>query len=435
MNINLNVMKKILKKIPDFFLYPLKFIPFNIFCGKEYRKQLCLLNSGELNQEEILVDYLNECIKFVPFYKRVAKNNRIEKIRSKEDLFLFPIITKKQIEENLDDFVDPRYLSSSYVVTTGGTTGAQTKLLMSNCAYSKEWAFVNYFLRNNGVDENSSRICLRGVSTGTDKFISYNYLYKELLLSPFKLNAENVISNIKKILKFNAKWIHGYSSSVTEFSRILIENNISINSIKHILLVSEKLYPEQKQIITLAFPNAKILTFYGMTERVIFASRDDSSKHFMPNKNYGITEIIDGELIGTGFINKATRLVRYKTGDLASVNSTESIVNSIISLDGRWGKEFMIGCSNIKITMTSLNIHSDVMNNVIKYQFYQEKKGFCIMRLMVNSYFESHNVDNILEEFQKKLGNELIITPEIVDEIPLSKRGKHIFIISDIKMD
>ncbi|WP_158655039.1 hypothetical protein [Vibrio campbellii] len=409
------------------------------FCGKEYRKQLQLLSlpsSSSLEQEDMLVCYLNECITYVPFYKRIADEKGIDKITSTADLLLFPIISKQDIQDNLDDFTDQRFKSSSYTVTTGGTTGSQTKILMSNCAYSKEWAFVNYYLRTNGVDENSNRICLRGVATGGGKFITYNYLYKEILLSPFKLNSENLVNNFNEILRFNAKWIHGYCSSVSELSRILNENKMKIESIKHILLVSEKLHSDQEKNIRLAFPKAKILTFYGSTERVIFAPKDIISNKFMPSKTYGLTEIINGELVGTGFINKATRLVRYRTGDLASaeVNNSivDSIVDSIVSIDGRWGKEFMLGRSGAKITMTSLNIHSDVMSDVVRFQFYQVKKGFCTLKLQVDSSFNRSNLAKIVNEFQVKLGDEIIIRPEVVGEIPLSARGKHTFIVSDL---
>jgi len=156
------------------------------------------------------------------------------------------------------------------------------------------------------------------------------------------------------------------------------------------------------------------------------------SNKLIPSKYYGLTEIINGELVGTGFINKATRLVRYRTGDLASVEVNNSIVDSIVSIDGRWGKEFMLGRSGAKITMTSLNIHSDVMSDVVRFQFYQVKKGFCTLKLQVNSSFNLSNLAKIVNEFQVKLGDELIIRPELVGEIPLSIRGKHTFIVSDL---
>ncbi|EPS3431558.1 hypothetical protein ACVD55_002992 [Vibrio alginolyticus] len=434
--INLSSLRRIYKSMPHQVLSPLNYIPYSLFCGSTYRNKLKELNQVKTKyiddyQKDMLINYVNESISYTKYYKDYARSKGFSEIVNVDQLNDFPIIHKDDINSNLDWFVDYRFLNKSFPVSTGGTTGRQTTLLMSNEAYSLEWAFVSKFLKDNGVDINSRRLCLRGTD-GIDpcSLFGFNHLYKEMLISPFRLTEENVLSAYKQILKYGARWIHGYPSSVSEFARVLKGLNLKLPNIKHILLVSEKLYPEQEQIISEVF-GCNILTFYGMTERVIFAPKYD--KRFIPNKLYGFTESIDGELVGTGFINKATRLIRYSTGDHAqSELSSNSGVETIDEILGRWGKEYLVGVNDTKITMTSLNIHSNVLENVIKYQFHQKEKGKCTLLIQPSSSFNFGEEHIVSSEFSKKTGSELIIEPRIVNSIPLTSRGKHQFIVSEL---
>ncbi|TVP09752.1 hypothetical protein [Shewanella sp. MSW] len=438
MKIDLSKIKAVYNSLPKELKYPLFLIPFSIFCGKVYREQYRELEKqlelSHLDVEAIrnarLIEYLNSSIQHTKFYSDVAKKLKITKVVDVEQLFEFPILSKEEIQADLELFLDIRYKNRSYPVTTGGTTGSQTKLFLSNNCYASEWAFVNHYLSKNGVNVNSKRLCLRGVGgIQSSELLGSNPLYKELLLSPFRMNEESILKNINSIQKFNPEWIHGYPSSVREFATILDNLNIELKRIKHILLVSEKAYPDQIEVIQNAF-NANILSFYGMTERVIFAPLEGNK--YIPNQLYGVTEELNGELVGTGFINSATRLIRYKTGDMAEVTKKGNFVVEINELTGRWGKEYLVGHSGVKITMTALNTHCDALNRVKKYQFYQKIIGFCELLLVVDSSFTSEDKDTIGALFQNKVGGELSISCKIVSKIPLSKRGKHQFIISEV---
>ena len=439
MKINLQKLKTFYKSLPDELTYPLLYIPFGLFCGKSYRQDFSALQDSitlsneqiELIRNQKLITYVNDSIKHTKFYADTAKKLKIEQIVNVEQLLEFPLISKEHIQNELDLFLDERYKKKRYKVTTGGTTGKQTALFLSNDCFGKEWAFVNSYLLANNVNVNAKRLCLRGVSgIKPSELLGYNFLYKELLISPFRLNSESVIKSLSKIKKFQPKFIHGYPSSVKELSAILESNEETIDSIDTILLVSERIYPEQLLQIKKAF-NANILSFYGMTERVIFAPLVDDV--YIPNQLYGITEEVNGELIGTGFSNSATRLIRYRTGDTATVTKSGNFVTKIDELTGRWGKEYLHGKTGVNITMTSLNTHCNALERVNKYQFYQTSIGTCELRLIVNSDFTNLDFKNVTDAFQDKVGNELDINCKIVNDIPLTSRGKHQFIVVELK--
>ncbi|WP_298445787.1 hypothetical protein [uncultured Ferrimonas sp.] len=434
----LSKVKSIYNNLPPTIAKPLQYLPFELFLGSVYRKQLEKLHLFHAQKSEIverahrqlLFDYCNWAIDSVPFYRDFSRSSRIGHVSSFEDFYKLPIIDKEQICEDLRWF-SPKDRVKSFSVTTGGTTGKQTKILMSNEAFRKEWAFVAHFLYTNGIDINESRLCFRGVSTVANRVVNYNPLYKELQVSPFKICQSNIDEIMSNVLRFNATWIHGYPSAISDFAKLILKNGIDLK-FKLVLLVSESCSDDQRYVISKAF-GAKVVTFYGMTERVIFAGGEVGAK-LSCNKLYGCTEIVGGELVGTGFVNKATALIRYRSGDQALTHCDDiGNVSEISKVIGRWGKEYLIGKSGTHITMTALNVHDDIFDSVRRYQFRQKRVGECLIDIEFYSKdYDVSIVPKVVSLFQSKLGGEIILTPNVVDEISLTGRGKHKFIINEL---
>ena len=100
---------------------------------------------------------------------------------------------------------------------------------------------------------------------------------------------------------------------------------------------------------------------------------------------YGITELLEhsqheklGELVGTGFLNKAMVLLRYRTGDFASWADGCTCGRSmpcIGPIQGRWKQEHLLGSDGQQISLTALNMHSSVYSHVAQMQFEQSVAG------------------------------------------------------------
>lgn len=438
MKMNLTAIKRAYRSVPYPFNAPLLHVPFEWFCGSAFRNQLKLLReqdacSPEQRQQladQALIQYLKDAVQYTPFYSEFAKRAGIRTIETPDILFKFPIIDKETLIREGERLCDARYKNQRYLVSTGGTTGNQIHFYLSNDCYAKEWAFVAHFLSKHSISLNDRRLCLRGVEgIHQDSLIGYNPLYKEQLISPFRLNVARIKAVLNEIQKFNPRWIHGYPSSVADFANILKSIGAEIPSIKGVLLVSEKLHIDQKASISEMFGN-NIATFYGLSERVIFAEKRDDT--YYPNELYGATELIDGELVGTGFSNRATYLIRYRTGDAAQTSDSQSRLVRIDEITGRWNREFLVGHKGERISMTALNIHCDVLNGVRRYQFFQSTPGKCTLKLMIDENFDASLIPKITNLFQAKVGTSLSITTQIVSDIPLTNRGKHRYIISEL---
>ena len=390
-------------------------------------------------QSDLLAKQLIFCIRTVPFYKFFFKQHITENDIYNDPYSIlkeFPIITKENIEENIKLFLSTDHNSKTmFMTTTGGSTGKPVHVYLSNATWAKEWAFVYNLLQNYGVKTWDKRISFRGVRKldANNNIYEENPIYREIRISPFHLSKIH-IKKIKEIIyNSNAHYIHGYPSAIRELLTLIGDESQKIfKKFKVILLVSENLKEEEIKNIN-KLTGCPVASFYGHTERLCFAPWSHKKRLWIPNSLYGVTEIIDSKIIATGFINSAMPLIRYNTEDYV-ISDNQNVLLSpgegFISIEGRWNHDYLVGKNNQKITMTALNTHIPEMALINKFQFFQEKKGEAILKLKISSEnVDYKSIKNIKKEFEDKCSGELKIIPIIVDDIPLSRIGKHKFIV------
>ena len=294
-------------------------IPTGYIFGNGYKKNLEFLRSSESWSRQQLCDYqfgkLVDTVEFAatttPYYRDIFRKHAIPKrIKSIEDFERIPYIDKNDVRDAGDAiFSEAVSKNKRYMVSTGGTSGSQLSLMMSNEAYAIEWSFVHNYLERYAINTNDRKISLRGVPIkhgSREVYSKYNPIYHEMQISPFHL-TETVMAKLKdKVKNFNPQYLHGYPSSLILFARLL--KKIGLNKkmrLKGVLAISESLFDYQRDEIEQIF-NCPVFTFYGHTERLLFAGDAPESRELSLDPRYGYAELKGSELVGTGFINKAT---------------------------------------------------------------------------------------------------------------------------------
>jgi phenylacetate-CoA ligase len=221
---------------------------------------------------------------------------------------------------------------------------------------------------------------------------------------------------------------------------MLIENMKNLDlylnyNLKAIFLISEN-FTLKELIYIKNYFKCEVSSFFGHTERLVFAPLDKlSNSAYQVDKRYGFLELInkdnqEHEIVGTSFDNFAMPLIRYKTGDNTSYkNEKKQLLNLI---DGRWEKEYLNGKDGLNLTLTALNMHSNIFKNVINFQFYQTKIGEVQLLIIPNKYYSQNDTDNILNALNKKVGQALGFKIKIISSPLLTKRGKLKKLIKEI---
>lgn len=434
---NFNLVKKVYNNLPYFFKAPFSFLIRNkLIKNRIFLEQYRILCENDMKTEEekrqeqlsALKDILLYASEHSEFYRELFEKNMFDpqQINDISDLSKLPILSKKDLKENIDRIVTDD-IDDFYTVTTGGTTGAQTTVLMANEALFKEWAFVYHFWQKKGYDYNKSKLAtFRGVALG-NKICEINPLYREIRMNTFLLNRNNVRKYIKKIENYKADFLYGYPSAIYSFCKFIKQENINIQKkFKAVFLISENLYSFQEKVIKEVL-GCPIGIFYGHSERAVFAECGEEGYCF--NSAYGVTEISnEGEPIVTGFINRKTPLVRYKVDDLVKHKG-----NGVYEIVGHHESDILYGINGEEISMAAVNFHDGTFAKVEAYQFIQNAYGKCELHIKVMEDFSEQEMLSIKKAVQNKLGKALVCYISIVSDLILSNRGKYKMVIQNME--
>ena len=426
-------------------------VPFSMIAGKEYRE---VYHRGDwfdqASREEILAyqeralgRLLRHATMEVPAY--FFLRSVVEKFNPLEALSAFPFLEKEELQKDPD-----RYLSRNldqtpcYETTTGGTSGNQLRFHLDDHSQSMETGFMHRQWKRVKYKAKDKKVVFRGVSFDNLKpnvFWQENPIYNEIQFSPFHMSDANLESYLIEFIRYQPKFVHGYPSAVEIFADYILRNDKTklIPKVQAVLLGSEGTTDQQRRIIERGL-GARVFSWYGLSERVALGGEceKNSSYHLMPD--YGYVEIIkedgspcyeegdEGEIVGTNLFNFSMPFIRYKTGDWAKRLSSECECgrnwDRITEVKGRWKKEFVVGSSGAKISTAALNMHGDLFNSVQRFQYFQDKPGEMVIKILPKKEFLSDSQDLIESAYKKKVGDELQVKIRIVDDIPLTKRGK-----------
>jgi len=427
-------------------------LPMSFRKGAEYKRFFSLAASQD-DPDLINKDFIRtiDVAKKIPFYQRLYSDHGVclSAIQDVSDISKLPTISKKDIKENFELFVNPSVKGRGLYLTTGGSTGTPVGFyLEKGVTRAKESAFIDYLWSDFGYSEKSKTAIIRGLTIKSkDGIARFDSVKNSLLLSSSMLTTDTVSYYVDCLNKFKPDFIQAYPSAIYLLSRLMVDKNLTLNFVpKAIFCGSENIYEEHKNLIEKVFLS-KIFSWYGHTERVLLArSTKNTGYKFM--SSYGISELLDsngdnvfhgvGELCGTSLHNSVMPLIRYRTEDLASIDDgfTRKCVTDplyVKSIDGR-AHEFVYSSSNRPVSMTLINMHSDVFDKLERFQFVQEEYGEVLFTYTSAKELSGSDISRILSEVGIKLGDGFRLNLERVDQISLSKNGKQTFLKQNLKL-
>lgn len=439
----------------------LRFIPPEYLFGKKFREIRKYIKDTEfLSREKLLeiqLSRLREMLIYsynnVPYYRRLFDKHgiKVEKIESCDEIRKIPLLDRQQVKENFETLQSTSFKKSlrSYA-TTGGTSGQPLKFYIDKARSSIEWAFLTYIWERIGYRLNDKRLVLRGevIKNNRNKLWLYDPLLNQLSLSTFHMTEENLWNYLGLIQDFGPKFIHGYPSAIIVLAQFIRQNNITLKfKLKGIISISENIIKAQREYIEDTF-KTRFFSFYGHSEKLILAAECEKSNLYHVQPQYGFAEIIDskgepvveegqvGELVGTGFINHAMPFIRYRTGDIVEYTSRQCECGRdyllLKTIRGRWLQEMLVTKKNSLISITALNVHSDIFDKVIKFQFEQDEPGKAILKIIKSPDYSETDTKSIIKELNAKLDSQIDLQLDFVENIPSTQIGKSIFLKQNI---
>lgn len=446
-----DIKRNIYESLPVSIKQSVCLIPFTWLAGNAYRSIYKKKVWFDRASREELMQYqerqLGEILRFtvdqVPFYRNLRPI--VERLPPFEALRAFPILDKDSVHAKRRDLM-PRDFDNipHYKTTTGGTSGNQLDIFLDDESQSWELGFMHRQWSRVGYTPRHRKATFRGVTFRNLKpgvYWQHNPIYNELQFSPFHMRESNLAAYIDQIIRFSPSYLHGYPSAIDILAEFVARHELTekMPHIRAAFLGSEGATIDQRERIEKVF-RTRVYSWYGHSERVVLAGECEKNSTYHHFPDYGILEIIDengnicdregerGEVVGTGLLNRSMPLIRYRTGDYATrLDSRCECGRSwdrIANVEGRWKQDMIIGNEGGKISISALNMHGPIFERVIRYQYFQEVIGECVLKVMVTPSFSEEDRRAIETAYKNKVGDGLNIFVKTVSDIPLTARGK-----------
>lgn len=400
-------------------------------------------------QADLLRKMVEHCYQDVPYYQELFQELRLkpEDFQTVEDLKKLPLLDKKTVQENYDKMISKRHHNFlCNLGTTSGSTGTPGKFIRDYDAINFEHAMVWRHWQNAG-DMGKRRVSLRGdiivpAAQNHPPFWRYNPANSELQMSSYHLSRKNSSHYIQKILEFKPKVLYCGPSMGHVLAKFFRHYQVNYQ-FDAIFTSSESLEPAVRAYIEETF-DCRIYDWYGQAERVAAIGQCVHGDYHI-QEDYSIVELLEGpeqhsyELVGTQLYNYVMPLLRYRTHDYVYMQESGhpeqpcGCGNSFRRVEKILGRSYgyLLTPEGYHIAITA---HIPVgVDNVIETQFYQEKQGEVILKVLTNGRFTEFDRERLVSNTLKHTSPHMKVTVMEVGEIPRGPNGKFINIINKME--
>jgi phenylacetate-CoA ligase len=277
-----------------------------------------------------------------------------------------------------------------------------------------------------------------------EKRIFTRYCMRRLELSCFDLD-ERKYHYYEIIRKYKPVAIEAYTSALVKLARLMKTDGVTNIHVPSAIVSAETL-TENNRILIEETLRCKVFNRYGSREFGNVAQECEKHIGLHINSESFLVEVISdgkpaspgklGRLIITSFDNYAMPFIRYDTGDMGTASISNCSCGrglpSLGSVDGRV-TEFLVTPSGKLVPYLLFNyLFEQYGTYVTQFQVRQETVDAIHVKLVPAPGFTPDVEEQLIASFRIHLGDEMSITIEKVNEIPLTSAGKQTIIESKV---
>ena len=410
--------------------------------------KLKFLEQSQWWSRDELVDYQNQRLqkmvafayREVPFYKNLFDTHGIRpvSIRTADDLKNLPILQKKDIRKIFGERNKP---SSSYIpMISSGSTGEPLQYSVSSDAFSmhyasaiRGWEWMGYKLgdRYLKISQHPRDNWMKKLQ---DFALRSKFFYMPVLSDE---HFEELYGTIKD---YDPAFLRSYPDPLMFFGKYLEKNELPPPTFKAINTTGNILYPEAITKIK-SITKSSVYDHYRCEGSSMFCQLKPEGCYYGADE-YAITEIVDedgnnvqpgekGRLVTTDLWNREVPFIRYDTQDVvtkaSNTHNHELEHTAIEKIDGR-DCDILITPDQRLLIVHNFTIYFESILSVTQFKVIQEKIDFYRFILKVNKTFDLETEIQIKKDWEKKIGNGVIIDIEVVEEIDPTASGKRRFL-------
>lgn len=420
-------------------------IPYTRRQGPAFREFYALLEAMQHQPPELLAEMQFERVREAvgwayersPFYRRLYDEYGVHPrdVRTPEDFRArIPVVERAQLAGAADLFTG---IPGSAPTMTSGTSGTPFVFPIDRRAMAMEQAAIHHQWARAGFRPGDTRVELRG------------YQLEPVVRFPdagvVRLSVVNMERHLEEMVRLLNRerigFLHGYPSALAKFALLLRDRGMQLDyPVRGVFLASENVFDWQVELVESVLRPETIIAHYGMAERVVLGAwcEHERAYHFLPLYGH-LEQGPSGEVVGTGFLNRATPFIRYRTNDVLLDRRDEPCARCgrgwtpLVHRVGGRMEDYLVDARGELIPPAVVTFPFKNLRFIRSVQIVQAADRGVVLRCVSDPGPAAEvkaERDRLRDGFLSLLGSSLPVTFEDVEEIPLTANCKFQWIIS-----
>ncbi len=403
----------------------------------------------ERRRVESLRAFLKDIGEHVPYYRGLFSQlgfdpTRVEAIKALQAL---PFLTKASIRQHAEALkADDHGPLSRY--NTGGSSGEPLVFYIGKGRTSHDVAAKWRATRWWGVDIGDPELVVWGspIELGAqDRLRRFrDGLMRSHLLPAFEMSPSNLDGFVDVIRRARPAMLFGYPSALAHIARHAQSRRIDLTGlgIKVAFVTSERLYDDQREVIERLF-GCPVANGYGSRDAGFIAHEcpqggmhlmaEDIIVELVDNQGHVVADGLPGEIVVTHLGTRDFPFLRYRTGDVAVMGSQPCACGRGLPLlkeiQGR-STDFVVASDGTVMHGLSLIYVLRDLPGILSFKIIQETAQHTRVLLVTDPAFTKETIDLIKSAFRRRLGADVRVQVQQVDDIPPAVSGKYRYVVS-----
>jgi phenylacetate-CoA ligase len=278
-----------------------------------------------------------------------------------------------------------------------------------------------------------------------NRFWKTDNYYNVRYYSTFHVKEEYLKHYLDNLIQYKPEFLVGFPSTIADIARYGLKHNVVFpeNIIKGVFPTAETITEEIRTLIETFF-KTNLYNQYASSEGAPFIFECKNKKLHLELQS-GVFEVLDdnnqptdeGRLILTSFTTEGTPLIRYDIGDrLKMSNAICSCGNNNPMVEKILGRidDYIFSPENGKINLGNVSNTLKDTYGIVRFQAIQDTLDSIVVKLVTDKKIYTQDVEKkFLQNWKDRVGNNMEIILDYVDDIPVEKSGKFRFVKNNIK--
>ena len=427
--------------------------------NRKFQEALAFLKESEWWSRERQEEYQNEQVHSVirhaydsvPYYRKMFDGLHLKpkNIQTTADLAQLPILSKQTLRDQWTDLQSTTLPESGRMYGyTGGTTGTSLKIAFDRDTQPWQWAVWWRHRNRFGIGINDQFIVFAGrdvvpLDNMHPPIWRRNLPMHQTYVSIHHLNRENLPALKDYLCSRKVQYYSGYPSALYIVASYFQETRTLLPHPPQMTFTgAETLLPHQRRVIEEAF-STTVSDQYGASEQCGNISECEKFRYHV-DMEFGAVEFLPipgmpdniRRIVCTGLRNSAMPLIRYDTGDIATVSDEKCSCGRkapvVEKIDGRI-ESYIITPDGRQ--MGRLDFLFKKSDNIKEAQLIQDDISIVKFRIVKNNRYNEEDERKLIKDIHAYMGKSFRIELEYVDTIPRERNGKFRQIVSTVFRD